>query len=350
MTTDHADSLLETLTDMQRHEQGNHGWSVVHEALALLMRSGDPALDALLAAVRASRPGISDSHLITLLGIALRGLADRDPEAAGLFRPEPAAAGRAAALASILGRDGAQIAAVVTEHSNSFTAARRFLVPQVLLGAYAAHHGIAEVRLADLGTSIGLLPRQLNNRAVFERFAPDLRWSPEAPPYRPIPLTARYGVDAPPLPDLDWVRHCHGPSAYYGDRFSEVLWTLEQTTPDPPGLRLEALDLLDADALTGYLRERRINVATCNFVLYQYDPATRERIVAAVLRGLAAPGLLLSMEPGHELRRQGARVTAYLDGDTTGRPVADVSDAHCIGTVTLLPASADLTGAVRKPR
>ncbi|MBT2406561.1 hypothetical protein J7I97_11570 [Streptomyces sp. ISL-87] len=333
---------------MQLHQQGNHGWSVVHESMALLAEAGpDPSVDQLLAAVWRSRPLMSDSHLITLLGIALRVVAVNNPRAAAVFEPELPAAERANLLAEALRRHHDEITSVVTEQSNSYTGARRFLVPQLVLGAYAEHHRINEVRLLDMGTGIGLLPRQLNNRAVFERFAPGLEWDPQAPRFRPIPLTARYGVDAPPLPTLDWVRSCHGPSAYYTERFSEVVWSLEQTESAAGGIGISALDILDLPALTDFLRTHRINVVTCNFVLYQYDEPTREKVIAAITSSLGRPGLFLSMEPGHELRRMGAQVRGYLTGGRSPLHVADVSDAHFVGRVTTGPGFAELTGVDR---
>ncbi|ONK13794.1 hypothetical protein [Streptomyces sp. MP131-18] len=350
MMLDRRDVLLRTLTDMQRHQQGNHGWAVLHESMALLAGAGSGSpMDAVLGSVWQSRPRMSEAHLITLLGIALRTVAERQPRAAALFRPEQPAAERARLLAEVLDSHGEEIIAVISERSNSFTGARRFLVPQLVLGAYAAHQRIGSVRLLDIGTSIGLLPRQLNNRTVFERFAPDLEWYPRAPSFRHIPLTARFGVDAPPLPTLEWVRGCHGPSAYYNERLSEVEWSLAQTEAAAADLRILPLDILNLPALGRFLRAHRINVATCNFVLYQYDGPTREQVIAAITRNLAWPGLLLSMEPGHELRRMGARVRAHLPGRADALHVADVSDAHFVGRVTTGPGFAELTGADRAP-
>ncbi|MEE1938976.1 hypothetical protein V1L54_06030 [Streptomyces sp. TRM 70361] len=350
MTTVRKETLLRALTDMQRHQQGNHGWSVVHESLGRLAgRASAASLDTVLAAAWRVRPAISDAHLITLLGIALRTVAAHDAEAARVFRPELAAGDRVRVLERTLERHRDEITGIVTEHSNSFTGARRFLVPQLVIGAWAEHRRVEAVRLADLGTGIGLLPRQLNNRTVFDRFAPDLAWFPYTPPFRPVPLTARTGVDVPPLPTLEWVRGCHGPSRYYTERFAEVVWSLEQTAAEAAELELLPLDILDPAALTEFLRTHRITVATCNFVLYQYDEATRERVIAAITAGLGRPGLLLSMEPGHELRRMGACVRGYRAGSTTALHIADVSDAHFLGRVTLGPGFAELTGADPNP-
>ncbi|MCJ1676145.1 DUF2332 domain-containing protein [Streptomyces sp. APSN-46.1] len=346
--SDGKDLLVRTLSDMQQHEQGNHGWSVVHESIALLAGSGSaPAVDLLLESVRLTRPRMSTSHLITLIGIALRTVAAQDPRAEALFSPELPAAVRAKLLSETLKEHHDRITAVLTGRSNSFTGARRFLIPQLLLSSYAAHHAVDGIRLLDMGTGIGLLPRQLNNRVVFDRFAPDLEWSPQPPPYRTIPLVERHGIDAPPLPTLEWIRACHGPSAYYDERFSEVLWSLEQTASADTSSIISALDILDLPALTRYLRTHRINVVTCNFVLYQYDEATRGEVIATIKEALAPPGLLLGMEPRDGLRRMGARVEAHLTsgtGSTGPLHIADVSDAHVLGRATAGPGFTELTG------
>ncbi|MEU5811007.1 hypothetical protein [Streptomyces sp. NPDC047718] len=330
---------------MQQHEQGNHGWSVVHESMALLAGSGSaPDLDRLVESVRRARPRMSTSHLITLIAIALRTAAAQDPRAGALFSPELPPSDRAVLLSQTLGEHRDLVTAVLTGRSNSFTGARRFLVPQLLLGSWAAHRGIDGVRLLDVGTGIGLMLRQLNNKVVFDRFAPELEWSPCTPPYRTLPLEARHGIDAPPLPTLDWVRACHGPSAYYDDRFSEVLWSLRQTAPADGTFTVSALDVLDLPALTRYLRTHRINVVTCNFVLYQYDESTRGQVIEAIREALDPPGLLLGMEPRDGLRRMGARVEAHPTGSAGPLHVADVSDAHVVGRVTAGPGFTELTG------
>lgn len=348
MPSDRKDSLLNALTDMQHHQQGNHGWSVFHESLSLLAGSrsgpGSAELDLLLSTVWQARPRISDSHLITLLGIAFRAVAMDHADAARVFRAELPGAERAGILSDVFRRHRADIAALVTGQSNSFTGARRFLVPQLVLGAYAAHHRITDVRLLDIGTSLGLLPRQLNNRAVFDRFAPDLKWHPAAPEYRHIPLTARFGIDRAPLPTLNWVQDCHGPSGYYTERFAEVAWSLDQTTSAGDGLHIRELDMLDLPGLAELIRSHHINVATCNFVLYQYDESVREKVIATVTESLDRPGLLLSMEPSHDLHRMGAHVHGYRAGSTVPLHLADVSDAHLLGQVTVHAGFADIAG------
>lgn len=328
-------SLTRTLAAIQRHQQGHHGWRDLHEALEHLHATGHPELHSILRFCWTSRPHISDAHLITLLGIAVRDLSLRLPPVSQVFEHALPAGRRRQVLADVVTAHHDELSAAVADHSNSFTGARRFLLPQVILGAYALAHGLAEVRFLDLGTGLGVLPRQLNHPEVFDHFAAGLRWTGPGLPYVEIPLALRHGVDAHPLPTLDWVRSCYGPSAYYDTRFDELVWSLDRT--GDADVVIEPLNLLDLPELRRYLQRHRFNVITCNFVLYQYDEATRAGIVRTIVEQLAAPGLLLSMEPSHGLLRQGCRVEAYLPGVHSPLHVAEVSDAHFIGDVTLTP-------------
>jgi hypothetical protein len=336
VTPARKESLREALADMRHHQQGNHGWSAFHACLHGVAASDvSPGLDRLLSALWRRRPYISDAHAITLLGIAVRHLIVHDGGQPEVLDPDQPLARRIPALSRLLDEQGDALARLMDSHSNSYTGARRFLVPQLVIGAYAVSRGVREVRLLDLGTSIGLLPRQLNNEVIFSRFAPDLRWRPAAPPFRRIPLEFVCGVDRPPLPTLEWVRTCHGPSDYYEQRFEEVLWSLDQSKEAEREVLLRPLDILDRPALTDLLESFRINVATCNFVLYQYDEEIRRQLIDTVVSALDVPGLLLVMEPSHGLARMGCRVHAYQDGSTEPLHVADVSDAHFMGDVTL---------------
>ncbi|MET8979914.1 hypothetical protein ABZX85_30365 [Streptomyces sp. NPDC004539] len=345
MLSTRKQAMFTALADMRRHEQGSHGWSLFHESLSEVAESAAcGGLDQVLSALWRQRPHISDAHAITLLGIAVRQLALQDGGPADVFRAELSASRRAPVLARALSERAPDVLRLMENHSNSYTGARRFLVPQLVIGAFAAARDVREVRLLDLGTSIGLLPRQLNNKVIHDRFAGDLRWLPAPPPFRTIPLGHVGGVDRPPLPTLAWVRACHGPSDYYEQRFAEVRWSLDQAQEAGTEVELSPLDILDLGALEGYLRARRINVVTCNFVLYQYADAVQLQIVETVTRALGSPGVLLSMEPSHALARMGCVVRAYRDGGTRALHVADVSDGHFMGTVTVRDGLAELLG------
>lgn len=345
MLSTRKQSLLTALADMRQHEQGNHGWSMFHECLAKVAESeASGGLDKLLAAMWQQRPHISDAHAITLLGIAVRQLALQDGGFADVFRADLSAPRRVPALARALSERALDVMRLMESHSNSYTGARRFLLPQLVIGAFATFQNIQQVRFLDLGTSIGLLPRQLNNKAIYDRFAGDLRWCPAPLPFRVIPLDYVGGVDRPPLPTLDWVRACHGPSDYYEQRFEEVQWSLAQAETAGTEVALRPLDILDLPVLEAFLRVHRINVVTCNFVLYQYSDDMRIRVVETVMRALETQGMLLSMEPSHALARMGCVVHAYQNGSTQPLHVADVSDGHFIGTVTVRDGLTELVG------
>jgi hypothetical protein len=319
----------ETVQAIGQHQQGHHGWATLHKAIEDVYTAGSDALNRLLDAAWSVRPGISDAHLLTLLCVAIRDISFREPMVARLFEEGIAAATRVQLLREVLRSNATVLGEAVCNRSNSFTGARRFLVPQLVVGAFANNHHVPEVRFLDLGTGLGLLPKQLNNRMVFDRFSPGLTWLPIAPKYRTIPLTCRYGIDLEPLPSLDWVRACYGASHYYEERFAELLWSVEQTRE--VGVVLRALDMLQVRQLARFLREHRFNVVTCNFALFQHDEAVRRRVVECVVENLDCPGLFLSMEPTHELKQPGAKVTGYLAGSALPLHLADVSDAHLLG-------------------
>jgi len=339
-TTDFARSV----DAIAAHRQGHHGWAAAHRAIGRLLADGLEELERLLATTWVARPDISDAHLLTLLGVAIRDIAMRDPVAAGVFQDDLDDSARAELLREVVRQYEMDLARALRDRSNSFTGARRFVVPQLLVGAFAANLALPEVRLVDLGTGLGLLPRQLNNRAVFDRFAPDLSWDRATPAYRPIPLTLRCGVDTFPLPTLDWVRACYGNSRYYEDRFGELLWSLEQTRDTAQDVVTHVLDMLELRQMAEFLSTYRFNVATCNFALFQHDQNTRRMIVNCVVSRLQRPGLLLTMDPSHGLTSPGASVTGYLAGDPTELRLAEISDAHFIGTVTCGPHLSSIVG------
>ncbi|WP_433511788.1 hypothetical protein ACQP2T_49715 [Nonomuraea sp. CA-143628] len=322
-----------TLTAIQLHQQGHHGWSLLHQALDDLLSTKDAIFCRLLNAVWAARPDISDAHLVTLIGAAVRQIAQRERETAVLFDSSRDVATRLDILRQLVMQNEAELGKQICGRSNSFTGARRFLAPQLIIGGFAAEHQIDEVRFLDLGTGLGILPRQLNNEVVYNRFAKDLVWDPWEPEYRVIPLTVRYGVDAPPLPNMDWVRACYGPSRYYEERFQELMWSFEQTAGVESDVLIRELDMLDLPRLADFILTNQFNVVTCNFALFQYAQSVQEAVERCVVQNMASPGLFLTMNPSHALLRPGCQVRGRLVGNTSELQLADASDAHLIGTI-----------------
>lgn len=224
-----------------------------------------------------------------------------------------------------------QIRRLVLHRQNSFTCARRFLVPQVLLSAVFAAAG-HPARFADLGTGLGIVPRALDDQTLFDRFAPDLRWPEGVPLFRPVPLVARFGVERGPLPDLAWVNACHGASPYYDGLFAELTLALDATRPAAADVRHAEIDLLDSGRLHAFLRGNRVNCANLSYVLYELRPETRPRLVDGVLAALSAPGVLVVTEPRDELAGAGCTVTVYSHQDPPMR-VLRISDGHFRGHV-----------------
>jgi hypothetical protein len=316
-----------------QHPQ-DHGWRELYRLFAYGLDRDDQAPRLVAAVIRASgrRTGNSAVHLVTLLGIAVRTLAgSRFGELVG-DRP---AADRLAALEELLARYPREVDQVLALRRNSFTGARRFLVPQVLLAAYFARWE-HPVRFADFGTGLGVLPRQLNSRTLFDRFAGDLTWPGGRPVFQPLRLAARFGVDRAPLPDLAWVRSCYGPSAYYAAQYLELTEILDLPEVRTAEVEYVELDLTDHTALRRFVQERRVNVANLCYTLYEIEPTERAGILDTLAEALSDPGLMIVTEPNDDLTRPGCTVTVRDRAGPARLPVCAVSDGHFRGQVTPL--------------
>ncbi|RJQ75766.1 hypothetical protein D5S17_20410 [Pseudonocardiaceae bacterium YIM PH 21723] len=227
----------------------------------------------------------------------------------------------------------AEIASTLASRQNSFTGARRFLVPQTILAACMSGYRGPAVNFADFGTGLGILPRQLNSVSMYERFAGDLRWPSGIPAFCPLPVGRKFGVDRAEFPSLKWVRACYGSSAYYRDLYGEVLDVLAVLSDDPADTCLVAVDLLDSDALRRFVQDNRIGMANFCYSLYEFSWEKRTQVIATVLDSLAPPGLALVIEPRAELTQQGCEVV--LHSRDHGRPLSlcTVSDGHFKGVV-----------------
>lgn len=311
----------------------DHGWRELYRLFAAGLASDQaPELAELVATAASARTsGTSPTHLVTMVGIAVRALGE--PETATVLAAGPTGP-RLRALERLLARHRATVRELVIHRHNSFTGVRRFLIPQILLSAYYACHD-TPVRLADLGTGLGIMPRQLNSRTLFQRFAPELVWPDRQPVFHPIRFGQRHGVDRPPLPDLDWVRTCYGHSAYYEAQYRELVDTLAVPEVAAADVRYHAVDLADQDALARFITEHRINTAVLCYSLYQFRPPERAAVLETLAATLDDPGLILVIEPTDDLTRPGCLVTVQDHKQPWPRPVCTVSDGHFRGRVTL---------------
>jgi pimeloyl-ACP methyl ester carboxylesterase len=285
---------------------------------------------ATIEAQHRARPTLSATHLLALLGIALKTVA---PEPFELIAIDSPADARLDVLENLLERHRTGISEIVLNRQNSFTSARRFLVPQVLLSAYFAQQDEQEVRFADFGTGLGILPRQLNAAAHYQSFAADLIWPHGIPAFRKIPLVTRQGVDRGPLPDLDWVRACYGQSEYYAELYNELLCTLEVPAIKDADVRYQEIDLLNSASIAEFIHQHKINVANLSYVLYELERGERSAIVEMLARELHPPAVLLVSEPHKELHAQGSVVEFFHSGETTPQTLCFVTDGHYKGFV-----------------
>jgi hypothetical protein len=311
----------------------DHGWRELYRLFAHGLKAAAPELTRTIVDFRESRPTCSYSHVIVLLGIAVK---ETRPEAFERLTARSPANGRLDLLEMLLQHNRSRIERILSMRQNSFTAARRFLIPQIVLGAYFDGTDSVEVNFADLGTGLGLLPRQLNSRTVFEAFGGGLSWLGRTPAFRTIPLRRRLGVDRGPLPDLRWVHACYGASEYYARLYDELVFTLNVPEVRSSAVHYEELDLLDAEALGSFLRRHRVNAVNLSYVLYELEAGIRNEVVDTVRRALDPPRLVIVTEPRDELTAQGCTVTHYDDATGSPQAVCAVSDGHFRGEVSPL--------------
>jgi hypothetical protein len=325
-------SVPQTLSGLRQHPQ-DHGWRAFFEAVDILVQYKSEPLHRILSVSINARPNASASLIITLLGASIKRVTDSHPQLAtllespGLLREDPTT------LESIIVQYEDMILETLLTRQNSFTGTRRFLVPQTIFSRYFARQATDSINFLDVGTGLGILPRQLNSPDAFDRFSAGLEWPFGIAPYRPLPLAKRYGIDKPPLPDLDWVHHCYGPSSYYDRLFNELLWILELPEVAQSKASMIALDALDAEKLGAFIRDRHIRAAHCGFVLYQYEQATRDAVIASIVENLAQPGLLISMEPRGDLTQQGCHIRLFQAGRLDAVRFAVATDSHLVGRI-----------------
>jgi hypothetical protein len=326
--------VRQVLRALRRHPH-KHGWHSFYEILETLFDTEDAAGDGPLHRITRrcykDRENLSTSHYVTLLCISLKGVLG-DWHESPVFDDDASIERRAALLSAAVTTHENIVLDRVLTRQNSFSSARRFIVPQVVVSHFARRNGM-HVRLADLGTGAGLLPRQLGSRSSYERFAADLTWHDWDPQFVEIPYDVRWGVDRAPMADLAWVRECYGPSGYYDQRYAELDWAFGQPDVKKVPLSLAELDLLEPDKLAQFIQENRFNVVTCSFALYQYVTSARNDVVAAVVSSLSEPGLFLSFEPAGDLLTPGGSIRIYLPGNPVPIDFGRVSDGHCIGSV-----------------
>ncbi|XVU28691.1 hypothetical protein ACQPZJ_17045 [Actinoplanes sp. CA-054009] len=312
----------------------DHGWRELYRLFAYGLEVEAPELGDMVITFRKARSESSFTHLLTLLGIAVKEVAEKSFDAlvSGAI-PQPE---RLEALEAALRENGDEIAGILALRQNSFTAARRFLSVQIILGAYARAMPGRWINFADLGTGLGVLPRQLNSRRLFDRFIRDLRWCDGEPQFLPIPLSRRFGVERGPRPDIRWVRACYGATDYYTDLYHEL--EISMSAPEVAGAEVAygEFDILDHEQLASFIGQERINAVNLSYVLYEIEPERRGRIVDVLREAMLPPKLIIVTEPVAELTRPGCTVTLYEESQASPQRLCAVSDGHFRGRVTPL--------------
>jgi hypothetical protein len=145
------------------------------------------------------------------------------------------------------------------------------------------------------------------------------------------------------MPDLAWVRACYGASPYYADLFDELMFTLQILDEDGSSAEYREIDLLDTGALVNFLQEHAVHAGNLSYVLYEIDPAHRERVLRTLREGMRDPGLIIVTEPHAELTRQGCDVLVHTRDRSAPYRLCSVSDGHFKGRVTPLSDYAEFT-------
>ena len=322
---------LSAAQSLGRHPQ-DHGWRELYRLFAYGLELEAPELSNTIVTFHKARPECSLAHLMTLLGIAVKEV--RPDSFDDLIKTEDPSANRLEVLEATLRERGEDVAGILALRQNSFTAARRFLIVQVILGAYFENAAPgSRVNFADIGTGLGLLPRQLNSRRLFNRFSRELLWDGQEPSFRAIPLGARFGVDRGPMPDLRWVHACYGATAYYAALYQELVLSLRLPEVYAADVSYTEFDILDHDALASFVHEQRLNAVNLSYVLYEIEPGRRGNIIEVLRHALHPPKVILITEPVAELAQPGCTVTLYEESTVFPQRLCAVSDGHFRGSV-----------------
>jgi hypothetical protein len=309
------------------HHPQDHGWRDLYSLFDYGLEQPETHLQRMLLDCHAHRP-ISATHLLTLLGIALK--VEADDHFASLTKGDSPNL-RLRVLEDILQRREQEILQILMSRQNSFTCARRFLVPRVILSAFFSQNHSHELRFADLGTGLGILPRQINSRSQYQAFSGGLIWPGGVPKFRELTIASAFGVDRGPMPDSQWVHACYGRSTYYSELYDE----LQSATSDPEvksaAVEYIEMDLLNIDELVSFIRKHKINSANLSYVLYELNLADRERIIEILVEELFPPALLIVVEPREELHREGCVVEVFCHGEADPRSLFFISDGHFSG-------------------
>jgi hypothetical protein len=313
---------------LAEHPQ-DHGWRTIYKLFDHALRNSSPQLERLLWGCYESGT-TSPTHLLTLLGIAIKL---EFPAEFKALAGESSYGHRTSRLEDLLAQHAALLSQVLMNRRNSFTCARRFLVTQVLLSACFPQSQGVPLNFADLGTGLGILPRQLNSSRLYERFCQDLAWPGGVPAFKHIPLSSVVAVDRGPLPSLDWVHACYGSSDYYTELYEELLFTLADPDVARAQVTFGALDITDTEQVARFIEVNKINAANLTYVLYELPVDQRKIALDAVLSHLHPPGLLIVTEPCEELHQQGCVVELYQQNRPKPLTLFFVSDGHFKGHI-----------------
>lgn len=319
--------LLSAALSMSQHPQ-DHGWREIYKQIAQTLSNNAQSLMDPVKSIPDVQ-SLAPAYVIGLVGISLQQLWQnhghgRDPT----HRQLPGAE-----IVNLATDRRVELSSILARHRNSFTGVRRFLVPQLLLATHFRLSSEEPISFLDIGTGIGVLPRQLDSPKCFRRFAADLTWPEGARDFSEIGIGARFGMELSPIPDLGWVHGCYGPSEYYDLMFQEMRDTLAMADVQAANVTFVDQDARDLVALSEFIADENIAAVTAVYSLYQYSPRVRQDIANTIHRCLPPGGIFIDIEPHPALDRPGCVVEAWIQGVDDKLTICVVSDGHFRGLV-----------------
>ncbi|MEW8048833.1 MAG: hypothetical protein AB2809_00530 [Candidatus Thiodiazotropha sp.] len=305
-------------------------WSSFFGGLLSLYKDKNEAVLALLEACESNKHHSTTFHSLTVIGMGCKYLVDSlgFDEYQAIF--DDASDPKPELLNSFLKENLERVTELVINGNNSFTSARRFILPQILFSRFFSQKSVS-VNFADLGTGGGALPKELNNKVLYDKYNKDLIWPGKATyPFMPLNLEKAYGIEK--NFNAAWVRSCFANSNYYDQLYSDFQ-DANNSSHDHEVNYVE-LDALESTALSDFLTQNRINAITCNFMLYQYKNTYKKKIIDAVLSNLSAPYIFLIVDPFEDYAVPGCSVGMYVSEHMEYLNFARISDSHYKGDIT----------------
>jgi len=319
------------------HRRGGYSWTRFFRTFRQLLYNDSTVAIEMAKYLIHQKQGNTVFHCLTLLGMATKYVSLISSKPLDLFSDNATQDQEnqleTATLEAFLLTHSLEIKDVIKRRQNSFTSSRRFILSQLIMSHYFARINLS-ANILDIGTSIGILPMQLNNAIFYDLYINDLTWQNANTAFLTIPINRIYGLDYQVLPDIQWIASCHASSDYYQTRLCELLVDYQVCQRIHTSFEVDSLNIVDSNALASYMRSRSINAVVCNFVLYQYKTDIRNRILECIFDNITSSGIFLNVEPTSNIEDVGCHVKIYVASERRFYAFAKISNSHFMGELT----------------